>query len=157
MTAIAREAGVATGTPYVHYTSKDALIYATYLEIKHDLGEAAAARVDATAPARTRFEELWYGAYDYLHEDRDRARFLIQVDSSPYAETAQQMAMATDADPLMAAAAEPDMIEQLVPLPLPVLYDLAIGPIVRLTASEREPDPAALPTLVEACWRAITR
>ncbi|MGZ4707901.1 MAG: TetR/AcrR family transcriptional regulator, partial [Acidimicrobiales bacterium] len=34
MSAVAAEAGVGTGTAYVHYASKDELVLATYLEVK---------------------------------------------------------------------------------------------------------------------------
>ena len=34
MSAVAAEAGVATGTAYTHYASKDELVLATYLETK---------------------------------------------------------------------------------------------------------------------------
>ena len=38
MAAIAKQAGVATGTAYVHYPSKDELLLAAYVELKADLG-----------------------------------------------------------------------------------------------------------------------
>ncbi len=41
MGAVAREAGVATGTAYVHYGSKDELVIAAFVESKQRLGEAA--------------------------------------------------------------------------------------------------------------------
>lgn len=39
----AREAGVATGTAYTNYTSKDELVVAAYRETKAQLAEAAMA------------------------------------------------------------------------------------------------------------------
>ncbi len=85
MSAVAAEAGVATGTAYVHYASKDDLVLATYLEVKRELGEAAVVDVDPDAPARERFHQLWLGIHRHLSADPDRARFLLQVDSSPFA------------------------------------------------------------------------
>ncbi len=156
MGAVAREAGVATGTTYVHYASKEDLVYAAYLWVKRELGDAATAALDPAAPPRARFEHVWLGAYRHLAADPDRAKFLTQVDSSPYAEIAHARAMAVDGDPLLAVATSPDMAALMVPLPPAVLYDLAIGPIVRITAAERDIDPADLPVLVESCWRAVT-
>ncbi len=40
MASVAKRAGVATGTAYVHYSSKEEVVFATYLEIKSDLAEA---------------------------------------------------------------------------------------------------------------------
>lgn len=157
MGAVAKEAGVATGTAYVHYPSKDALVAAAYLEVKRDLGSAAAARVDRAAPVRDRFEQLWLGVYDHLCADADRARFLLQVEVSPYGAEAHEHALAVPDDPLAALAADPDLSAVLVDLPPLVLYDLAIGPIVRIAASGRRPDRSELGALAESCWRAVTR
>ncbi|MGZ4706234.1 MAG: TetR/AcrR family transcriptional regulator [Acidimicrobiales bacterium] len=156
MSAVATEAGVATGTAYVHYASKDELVYATYLEVKRELGEAAIVDVDPGASADERFHQLWLGVHRHLSADPDRARFLLQVDSSPFARSAHDRAMAADGDPIMAAAAEPDLAARLVALPIEVLYDLGLAPAVRLAASDLQLDAAALDLLAAACWRAIT-
>ncbi|MBA3251605.1 MAG: TetR family transcriptional regulator [Geodermatophilaceae bacterium] len=157
MGAVAALAAVATGTAYVHYSSKEELLYSAYLDVKRKLGLAAAAAVDHDAPPQQRFEQLWQGVHDHLAADRDRARFLVQVDASPYAEAAHERAMAVDGDPLLAAATAPDMVELFLPLPPRVLYDLAIGPVVRLVAAGRDLDPEVLGTLRQACWQATTR
>ena len=83
MSAVAAEAGVATDTAYVHYASKEDLVYATYLELKQDLSAAATSRVDARASAERRFEQLWRGVHRHLSSDPNRARFLLQVETSP--------------------------------------------------------------------------
>jgi AcrR family transcriptional regulator len=157
MSAVAREAGVAVGTAYVHYESKDELVLAAYLEAKADLGAAVGARLDAAASARERFGQAWLATYEHLLDQPTRARFLVQVDASPYAAAAHERAMAVADDPLVALAAEPDLRSLLAPLSALVLYDLGLGPAVRAVAAgtglagDRE-----LAVLVEACWRAIT-
>ncbi len=156
MSAVAAEAGVATGTAYVHYASKDEVVYAAYLELKRELGSAAVRGIDPALPAPERFHRLWLGVYRFLAADPERARFLVQVDASPYAAHAHQMAMATGGDPIMAEASRPDMAERLAPLPFDVLYDLGLGPAVRLAAGERRLGRAALATVADGCWRAIT-
>lgn len=157
MAAVANSAGVATGTAYVHYSSKEELLYAAYLEVKRELGVAASAAVDPRGEPRERFEQLWQGVHDHLAADPSRARFLVQVDASPYAEAAHERAMAVDGDPLLAAATAPDLVALVLPLPPRVLYDLAMGPVVRLVAGGPDLDPDTLATLRQACWQAITR
>ena len=49
MSAVAAEAGVATGTAYTHYASKDELVLAAYLETKAELAAAATADLDRSA------------------------------------------------------------------------------------------------------------
>ncbi|MEO6471502.1 MAG: TetR/AcrR family transcriptional regulator [Aeromicrobium sp.] len=157
MAAVAKQAEVATGTAYVHYASKEELVYATYLEVKRDLGQAAIAHVDPTASSRAKFEQVWHGVRDHLTQDPDRARFLVQVDCSPFALTAHDRAMTTDGDPLMTSPIVLALLEEFVPLPAPLLLDLAIGPIIRLTASGTELDARMASTLVESCWQAVSR
>lgn len=157
MATVARAAGVATGTAYVHYSSKAELLFATYLEVKRDLGEAAVAGVERDAPPRERFGSLWSGALDHLTAHPERARFLVQLEGSPLAVEAHRRATALGDDPLTAFAAAPDLADVLVDLPPTVLYDLAVGPAVRLAASGGALDAAGRTALCEACWRAVTR
>lgn len=157
MAAIAKEAGVATGTAYVHYPSKDELLLAAYVELKVDLGRAAVTGLDPSGSAEDRFVSLWHGVHAFLADEPERARFLVQVDASPLAGAAHAAAMADDDDPFLAAAAAPDLAARLRPLPLEVLWDLGLGPAVRLVASGQALDAPQLAGLVDACWQAISR
>lgn len=157
MSAVAAEAGVAVGTAYVHYKSKDELVLASYLELKRDLGHAAVAGVDPQAPAAERFRQVATGIYLYLRQEPWRARFLAQMDVSPYAPAAHARDVDAGGDPLMRMASEPDIARRLLPLPSELLWDLGIGPLVRVVASGEALGDGDLATLVTACWRAITR
>lgn len=156
MAAVADRAGVAAGTAYVHYGSKDELVIATYVELKRALGYAGASAVDVDAPPAERFRSLWRGIYRHLADDPDRSRFLIQVEASLYAADAHAAAMDEPDDPLLGAASAEDMQAQLADLPDQVRYDLAIGPAVRLVARQDALDADALERIAQACWRAIT-
>ena len=65
--------------------------------------------------------------------------------------------MATDGDPLMEVAGAPDMVEALAELPAEILYDLGLGPAVRLAATEAVLDERERDRVAEACWRAVSR
>jgi AcrR family transcriptional regulator len=157
MGAVAAEAGVATGTAYTHYASKDALVLATYVETKRELAAAATAGIDAVAEPAQRFCQIWLATHRHLNANRDHALFLLQVDCSPYRARAHEATLAGEDDPLMAQAAAPDISEHLVPLPLDVLYELGLGLAVRLAAAGAELSDAQLETAAGACWRAISR
>ena len=157
MAAVAAEAGVATGTAYVHYPSKDDLVLAAYLELKRELGAAAVAHVDGRAAPAERFRAMWRGAHAFLRTAPERARFLVQLDSSPLAARAHEGALADGDDPFVVEATRPDMAALLAPLPLEVLYDLGIGPVVRLVASDARLSRRQLDAMATAAWRAITR
>jgi AcrR family transcriptional regulator len=157
MAAVAAEAGVATGTAYVHYPSKDDLVLAAYLELKRELGTAAVARLDEAAPPAARFRAMWGGVHAFLAAEPARARFLVQLDSSPLAARAHEAALADGDDPFVVQATRPDMAALLAPLPLEVLYDLGIGPVVRLVATGARVTRRQLEDMATAAWRAITR
>lgn len=156
MSAVAAEAGVATGTAYVHYSSKDDLVFATYLEVKRALGEAAVGGGGASASPEERFVGMWSAIYRHLTANPDHARFLVQVDSSPYAQVAHQKALEVAGDPLVAAAAAPDMAKRLAPFPLLVLYELGFGPAVRMAASGVDLADADVQGVAKACWKAVS-
>lgn len=157
MSAVAARAGVATGTAYTHYGSKDELVLAAYLETKASLAEAATADLGDSPEPRDLFRRLWLSMYRHLSANRDHALFLLQVDCSPYKDTAHEAAMARDGDPLVEAAASPPIAERLRPLPLEVLYELGLGPAVRLAASGEKLTKAQLEAVADACWRAVSR
>ena len=156
MSAVASEAGVATGTAYTHYASKDELVLAAYCETKAHLADAATGGLGAVAEAGTRFRSLWLATYHHLRANPDHARFLLQVDHSPYRSAAHRAAIAGD-DPLVAQAATPDAAARLLPVPLEVLYELGLNPAVRLAAAGTELTAQQLDQIAGACWRAITR
>lgn len=155
MAAVAERAGVAAGTAYVHYDSKDELVIATYVEIKSDLAAAATSIVDPGSTIEDRFLQIWHNAYRHLAADPARARYILQVEASPYADLAHRRALERQ-DPLVAASAE--MARYTVDLPPLVVWDLGFGPAIRLAADpQRDLGVGELDTLARACLRAVKR
>ncbi|MHB9863525.1 TetR/AcrR family transcriptional regulator [Streptomyces sp. YIM S03343] len=157
MTAVAREAGVATGTAYTHYASKDELVLAAYGETKAALGLAVTTDLDPDLPAERRFHVLWLACYRYLKANPDHAQFLLQVEHSPYRGPAHEAALTNENDPLLAQVALPEIAARLRPFPIDVLYELSLSPAVRLAAGGMELTQAQLDEIADACWRAISR
>ena len=157
MSAVAAEAGVATGTAYTHYASKDDLVLATYLETKDEWHRAATEGLDASTEPREMFRRMWLSTYEHLAANRDHALFLLQVDCSPYKQPAHDAAMARDGDPLVEAAGGPPFADLIQPLPLEVLSELGLAPAVRLAASGEKLTADQLGAIADACWRAVSR
>lgn len=154
MAAVAERAGVATGTAYVHYASKDELVLAAYREVKDDMGAAALAALDGADDAKGRFLAVWHGIRRHLIGDPVRARFLAQVEASPYG-AALHAAASDDGGSVLLEAIGNGILAQLRSLPHRVLYDLGLGPVVRLTAAGEQLGEAEIDVLADACWRAI--
>ena len=157
MAAVAERAGVATGTAYVHYASKDELIIAAYVEVKQQMDEAAIAAVDPADIARNRFLALWRAIHDHMTADPVRAQFLLQIGTSPYRDAAAAAVFANEDDPMLDFAAAEDFVRIVIDLPPMVLYDLGIRPAIATAAGGDELSNAQLSMLAHACWRAITR
>lgn len=156
MSRVAKAAGVATGTAYVHYESKEDLVLATYLEIKHDLGEDVASQIDMNVAPRERYGRLWLAIYQHLAREPERARFLTQMEESPFYEDAHQQLLARG-DKLVAMATQQDFLELVAPLPLEVVYVLTMGVAVRLVAAGIELSDEELEMVIAATWRAVVR
>lgn len=155
MGAVAKRADVATGTAYVHYESKDEVVYATYLEIKAGLGEAVLAKLDPSSSPFDQWAHILKTAYVFLSEEPERAGFLSQLEESPYYEEARARLQASG-DPLVEAANSEQFQSLLVDLPADVIYALSFGVAVRLIAAGTKLKEEELDTLVLATWRAVT-
>ncbi len=151
MSLVARRAGVATGTAYVHYDSKEELLLAAFAEVKHALGTAALNGVVRDGPPRDTFENVWRNCYEFLRNDPAIALFLLQVEASPLRPLAHA-SLPID-DPLTTTAER--LREHLVDLPGELLYELGLAPAVRLAATHEDLTDQQLTTMIEACWNAI--
>lgn len=152
MAEVAKRAGVATGTAYVHYESKEDLLIAAFVEVKRHLGAAVTAGLDHTSPPREIFATVWRRTYDHLSGDPAQARFLTRIDESPLRPQAHD-ALAED-DPLTGLAA--DMAHHLITLPIEIVYELGLAPAVRLAAWGMPLDDRDIDLVVVSCWRAVT-
>ncbi len=153
MSQVAQRAGVATGTAYVHYESKEELLIAAFVEAKARAGAAATRDLDLTAPPQETFSRLWRRLYEYLRDDHHVTRFLTQIDESPLRARAHE-ALGED-DPLVRLGEE--MSDHLVDLPVEIVYELGLAPAVRLAASDTPLDDDQIAAVIDACWRAIHR
>lgn len=155
MGAVAKQAGVAAGTAYVHYESKEELVYATYLEIKQNLSDVVLPQVDLDAAPRERFVQLWTAVFRHYREEPARAGFLAQLEASPFFEEASRR-LAESGDPLLDQASRPDLVALLADLPMEVIAALTLGVAVRLVAAGVTLSDEQLDLVAEACWRAVT-
>ncbi|MGD2059811.1 MAG: helix-turn-helix domain-containing protein [Acidimicrobiia bacterium] len=151
MSLVARRAGVATGTAYVHYDSKEELLLAAFAEVKGALGNAALSGVTEEMLPRETFEKVWRNCYDFLRNDPATAVFLLQVEASPLRSLAHGSLPGDD--PLTGAADR--LSEHLVDLPGELLYELGLAPAVRLAATHQDLTDEQLATMIRSCWNAV--
>ncbi len=80
---IAAEAGVAEGSIYRHFKSKDALMLAIYRRIKAEVYMAVMEEYDAAAPAHDRFTYIWRHIYAAYQADPDALLFGLRFTETP--------------------------------------------------------------------------
>src|SRR3954464_4238399 len=81
MSAIAREAGVAAGTIYVYFESKEELINALYLETVRDQLQAIPQDIDARLSSREQLWSAWSGLARWHLDHRDASNFVQQCEA----------------------------------------------------------------------------
>lgn len=84
--AIATEAGVAEGTLYRHFESKDDLLIAAFRQMKQEVFVDAAAGVDTSAPPPERLKRTWKAIYLAYRANRDAFAFGQRFAESALAE-----------------------------------------------------------------------
>jgi AcrR family transcriptional regulator len=83
---IAAEAGVAEGSIYRHFKSKDALMLAIYRRIKAEVYMAVMEEYDAAAPAHDRFTHIWRHIFAAYQADPDALLFGLRFTETPLME-----------------------------------------------------------------------
>lgn len=79
---IAKHAGVATGTLFNYFPSKDALIDAVYMHLKHEWLQHIRRDYPEGADTRTRLEHIWYRNIDWGVRFPDRYNLKQQLSMS---------------------------------------------------------------------------
>lgn len=85
MSLIAKHAGVAAGTIYHYFDSKETLILELYVHVRDKLALAISAGDDAEKPYKDRFFNLMINQFNFYVENEDSLFFLEQYMSSPFA------------------------------------------------------------------------
>jgi len=163
MALIAERAGVATGTIYRSFASKDALIKEIYVSLEAQILGAVTIDYPTGRPARDRFLHIGRRVVGYFIAAPLQFRFLEQFHNSPYGVACRREKVFGKKDrniigELLEEAREQQIIKDLPP---PILMALTFGPLVDvcrdhilefITLDERLTE-----LTVAACWDAIRR
>jgi AcrR family transcriptional regulator len=84
MAAIAREAGLATGTLYVYFGSKEELMVALYEQAKTETAASLMHGDDPSAPFRSRFQHMWMNWLEHRLTHYEQMVFMEQYYNSPW-------------------------------------------------------------------------
>jgi AcrR family transcriptional regulator len=163
MALVAERAGVAAGTIYRYFESKDILILATYQDLEERLRLAILDGYPEGRPVRERFLHVGQVMLRYMLASPLEFRFLEQFHNSPYGADHRREKIFGKGDfNLIPDLFEEGRREQIVKdLPLPVLLSLVFGPLVHICRDAIlgfvTLDDRLITETVEACWDALKR
>lgn len=163
ISAVAKEAGVAAGTLYLYFPSKEAMLNALYLEVLADRDRSMAADAEGArrdgAIGRAGLWAFWHGLARWHLDHPDASSFLLQVKSSAIltdetrdAERRMNAEGLANFEHAVAAG-------RLRDLPLQVFWALVAGPIFLLAqmrdAGEMEITDDALRETFDGVCRSV--
>lgn len=159
MSLVAREAGVAAGTIYHYFSSKDELINELYSSLKSHMGKALSAGNFAEGSYRDRFFRFWRNLYVHFISYPQEFKFLEHYANSPLVN--QQVRT----DNIRHYQAVIDFLEEgiqsgiLREMPLPLMLNMVYGHVVSTAKlhlnKELKVDEKLLELSVQSSWDGI--
>lgn len=157
---IAQEAGVAVGTLYRYFDSKEALVNAVFRDTKALLGERLLGGLDTGASPRTLFVALWDRLAAFAQDEPHAFRFLEMQDHSRYLDADSRKTEKGLLAPLNQLVVAGQQAGVFNPALRPdVAIALFWGGVVGLFKAQRTGyltlSQEDLDSAREACWRAL--
>jgi AcrR family transcriptional regulator len=157
ISAIAREAGVAVGTAYLYFESKEALINALYLELVGDRDRASSEGADAEIPPRERLWRAWSSYARWHLENRDASNFIQQCEASGILTEETRSREIEMHEAGVASFAEAVRRRLLRDLPLQVFYALFMGPVLVLAQMQERQEIEITGDLLRLTFEGVAR
>jgi len=164
MAEIAEKAGVAAGTIYRYFESKDALITELHQELRDKIIAVLQEGYPSGSPLRERFLYFLMELIRYFITNPLHFRYMEQYFNSPYGISLHRdrlLGKSDNHDILMDIFKEGIAQQILKDLPVVVLFALAFGPLISLLRDNTQGfvmlDDILIRKITEACWDAIKK
>ncbi len=164
MAEIAKKAGVAVGTIYRYFETKDVLITELHRELKDKMSATLQEGYPAKRPLREKFLYLTRGLLRYFITHPLHFRYMEQYLNSPYGISLHRdrlLIQPGNHDKLMDIFGLGLKRQALKELPEGVLFPLAFGPLIFIIRDHILGfivlDEALIDQTTEACWDAIKK
>ena len=163
MALVAERAGVAAGTIYRYFESKDDLIRATHACLERQLLAVLTEDYPAERSIRERFLHIERKLIEYFIAAPMEFRFMEQFFNSPYGVAHRREKLFGNREKnIVFKLFEEALARRIVKdLPLPVLFALAFGPLVDVCRDHIlefiNLDEALIERAVSACWDGLKR
>lgn len=158
---IAEEAGVAAGSIYRYFPSKEVLLSELYLQLKQELYQAMGGAMPAGVPFEAHFKRVWLNTFAYFIEHPDAFGFMEHYASSPLLTEETRRAGIKTIQPFIEAFQRAQAEGCIQELPLEVLFSFVYGPLFSLArkhlAGQQEMTSDLCRQAAHAAWCAIRR
>jgi AcrR family transcriptional regulator len=158
---LAQHAGVATGTVYRYFESKEALVNALYQRSKRQLSAALAEAVASSPSWRGRFRAVWFALFHFSRAHPKVIAFLDLHTHADYLDEASKAVEAETAVTLFALIVGGQNDEAFTELPPAAALAMVYGAFLGLLRAEREGYLELTPELIEStearAWAQIRR
>lgn len=163
MAAVAERAGVAAGTIYRYFESKDDLIRETHAFLEGQLLAALTEDYPAERSIRERFLHIERKIIEYFIAAPKEFRFMEQFFNSPFGVAHRREKLFGNKEKSLIFKLFEEAIAQRIvkDLPLPVLCALAFGPLIDVCRDHILEfivlDDAHIEQIAAACWDGVSR
>jgi len=164
MALIAKQAGVAAGTIYLYFESKDELILALHRDLEVRIIEMIQEGYPAAASIREKFLYMNRKILKYFIEHPLHFRYMEQFFNSPYgiSHRKERLLDKSDRNRMMIDIFEQGSEQQILKaLPMSALFALAFGPLPTLVRDHilgfLHLDETMIEQVTQACWNAIKK
>jgi len=162
MAMVADRAGVAAGTIYRYFESKDVLITEVYRDLEERLRQKVLDGYPAQGAVRDKFVHFAWVLVIHWISSPVEFRFMEQFHNSPYGVALRRGKLLSKVRDLCSDIFEEGLAQGLVKdLPLPMLFALALGPLIYICRDHNlgffELDESMLQQAIDGCWNAVKR
>ena len=164
MSMIAERAGVAAGTIYRYFESKDDLIRALFREIDEAIGAEILKDYQAKKPLRERFHHIFTKLLRYFIANPCHFRYMEQFHNSPYGVALKKDIISRKSGDcyIYRDLLEEGVTQQIIKdLPMAILFAIAFGPLKAVVRDHIlgfvTLDDPMIDRIMEASWDGIKR
>lgn len=158
---IAKRAGISTGTVYVYFSSKEALLFEVFLEIKTAVHRQVMDAVDASESSEDAIRRAWSGLLTAMLDRPEDFAFAEYIAAAQIADDVHRTdldAMAADITGMLRRAVDDSTLE---PAPIEAIYSVLVAPaslLVRSAVAQgRAPTEDVIEATFEAIWAGIRK
>jgi len=130
MSLVAKEAGVAAGTIYHYFDSKEELISKLYSSLKAKMGEALVEKESNSKSIKDRFFRFWENLYRFFLLHPQEFKFLEQYANSPLVDKSVREENKSHYQGILNFMEEGMQVGVLRPMPVLLMANLVYGHIV---------------------------